>query len=135
MKASLNMSNQEFGHVPVFMERTARLLALGSSRKFSVRINNFLAYSTFPIKSLKKMIGGRVHSKQGLVTVFLFASHKHRKFWKYCENQSDLVYFFWKFLWLKRGTLYLMGLRILISYLWWYIYLMRFMWMYWAREN
>ena len=26
------------------------------------------------------MMGCRVHGEQGLVTVFLFASHKHRKF-------------------------------------------------------
>ena len=76
MKASLKMSNQEFGHVPAFMEKTARLLGL---RIFAqVSLSGFSAHSTFPIKKFKE--DGRVSgcmAKQGLVTAFLFAPHKH----------------------------------------------------------
>ena len=54
LKESMKMSTQEVGHVPFIMERTARLLALRSSRKFSVRINNFSVYLIFSHKKFKE---------------------------------------------------------------------------------
>ena len=54
-ESSMKMSTQEVGHVPVIMERTARLLALRSSCKFSVRINHFSVYLIF---SHKKVLRG-----------------------------------------------------------------------------
>ena len=49
MKAILKMSNQEFGHVPALIERTARLLVLESSRTF---LSEFSAHSTFSHKKV-----------------------------------------------------------------------------------
>ena len=54
LKESMKMSTQEVGYVPFIMEGTARLLALRSSRKFSVRINYFLVYLIFSHKKFKE---------------------------------------------------------------------------------
>ena len=54
LKESMNMSAQEVGYIPFIMEGTARLLALRSSRKFSVRINHFSVYLIFSHKKFKE---------------------------------------------------------------------------------
>ena len=62
LKESMNMSAQEVGYIPFIMDGTTRLLALRSSRKFSVRINNFSVYLIFSHKKFKEDDGVSGHA-------------------------------------------------------------------------
>ena len=123
LKESMNMLAQEVNNIPFLMEGTTRLLALRSSRQFSAGSVIFRFIYFFPIKSLKRLMGCRVHGRWGLVTVSSFASRMHHKsFWieNFVKIKFDLIYSFKNvFGDLKEVHFILRNLRLLLSYQWW----------------